>query len=1184
MSRWIVMVIVSCVSALILIGGAPAFAQGVPEIPQLRVLGPRDGLPSTTVNVIDVDADGFVWAGTTDGLARYDGYGFRVWRHDPSDPNSLPGNIVQAVHVDQRDRVWVATEFSGIGMLDAHRDRMFKLRRETHPALGSNDVFAFASEGDTLWIGTATSGVYRVEVKGDDAADWVIERLPDLPSMTVLSLARDTAGRLWIGTATGLSMWDGKQMQADALALPAPVGMVFSVLVDGDRVWIGSGTGVYRREADGHWGALPWSPMFERPNAVVAMVKGSEGGNAVWIGSQRRLWRASNDHDIPLPLAQTPGVLPRLVAGLRMQADGGLWVSVPGSGIGYLRPDWRSIAEITRSLDGGGLAGQVYRAVAPARDGGVWVASTEGHIERIDASGVVERLSGELSKAIQGTRTLGLLEDSLGQLWLGQGNRGLARISVDGRLDRWLLDTPDDASLSAGLIDHVVAGRAGTLWLSVQGKGLQQRELASGRVIRNLAVDADNGLGDGDSEALMLGPDGRLWVAASFGLGWLDEAAGKMVVPPGLAGDRVFGFDFDGADTLWLHRLNGLEQFRRKDGRWTRVATVPAGRDLPAVESGALRVDQARRVWLSTQRGLFRWDPVQGHLRTYGLANGLTSQEFIDRAMTLTDQGMLAVASAAGSIVLVDTRYPDPAARKVKLRIDGIDVRQNGRWLTRSATDGLVFGPDDREIRLGGHLLAFDDPTGTRYWSLLEGFDRDWVDQGAEGNRIFTGLMPGKYRLRMRATDAAGNEADEQQLLFSVKPAWWRSHLALLLYGALGLGALASVVSSWRGRVRRRHEWQLAEQQRRLAEQASEAKTRFLATLGHEIRTPMTGVLGMAELLKSSDLDARQRGQVDAIHGAGRHLLRLVNDALDLARIEAGKLVLVEAPVNMRALVADVIALMQPIAEQKGLGFAAQLADDAPRWLLGDGTRIEQILLNLLGNAIKFTEHGEVGMRVEALAPHGLRVEIHDTGPGLNDEQRSRLFRRFEQAEGARTSSRYGGSGLGLAISQELAAAMAGRIEVESSPGKGSRFRVDLPLPASAPAAVPTPLQPAVDRPLKLLLVEDDVTVAEVVSGLLQARGHQVRHAAHGLAALSEVATARFDLGLLDLDLPGMDGFELARQLRGQGLTMPLLAVTARADADVEAQATAAGFDAFIRKPVTSAMLAEAIDAVMPPA
>jgi CheY-like chemotaxis protein len=226
-----------------------------------------------------------------------------------------------------------------------------------------------------------------------------------------------------------------------------------------------------------------------------------------------------------------------------------------------------------------------------------------------------------------------------------------------------------------------------------------------------------------------------------------------------------------------------------------------------------------------------------------------------------------------------------------------------------------------------------------------------------------------------------------------------------------------------------------------------------------------------------------------------------------------------------------------------------------------------------------------------ALPGGGVRFAVSDSGPGLNEEQQRRLFRRFEQAEGARTAARYGGSGLGLAISQELAAAMDGRIDVESTPGKGTRFIVDLPLPAGRQAAaVPghVPATASADaaatRPLRLLLVEDDATVAAVLVGLLQAQGHAVTHAAHGLAALAaalgDPTGAQFDAALLDLDLPGMDGFALARQLRAQGFSAPLVAVTARADAEAEPQALEAGFVRFLRKPVTGAVLREVLGEV----
>lgn len=475
--------------------------------------------------------------------------------------------------------------------------------------------------------------------------------------------------------------------------------------------------------------------------------------------------------------------------------------------------------------------------------------------------------------------------------------------------------------------------------------------------------------------------------------------------------------------------------------------------------------------------------------------------------------------------------------------------------------------------------MSYANPQGNRYRFRVRGYDQNWVEQGGDGQRTLSRLPTGSYVIEVQAATANGAWTPSQQLQVKVLPPWWRSGMAIFGYILIGSLLLLVLVWSIRARLRRRQQWQLTVHKQELAEQASQAKSRFLATLGHEVRTPMTGVLGMSELLLATPLDPVQRSYAGSIQQAGSHLLRLVNDALDLARIEAGRLELDLRPFDLAGLLDQVQALMQPMAKQRKLDF--QRGDDPPGPISvsGDEMRVRQILLNLLGNAIKFTERGHVGLAVYLEENGGgLCFEVHDSGPGINAEQQERLFHRFEQAEGPRTASRYGGSGLGLAICQELAVAMGGRIEVDSQPGKGARFRVRLPLPWTRQAAA-TGEAPALPMlpPLRILLVEDDATVAEVIAGLLRSRGHEVVHVLHGLGALSEIATDGFDVGLLDLDLPALDGTAIARQLRTLGYELPLVAVTARSDAYAESQVLAAGFDGFLRKPVTGDMLVAAI-------
>jgi len=1151
----------------------------VPERPRFRIVGSSQGLPSTEIKALAHDAAGYLWIATADGLARHDGIGVRVWRHDPADPRGLPGNNVQALMVDAADRVWVAVEGAGISVLDARRQSFSHYRKSTHAAIGSDDTWAFARQGGTVWFGTYEGGLHRMDGSGRIRRYHHDPAVADgLPSDTILSLAVDGDGALWIGTDGGLARMQDGALRSVRLPGAKVAPMVYSTTLQSDGLWVGTAAGVWRRNARG-WSQPAWSPMFERPNAMTGIVRDDDG--AYWIASQRGLWR-QRGADAPVPVRTGGPDIPRGITTLLRQPGGGLWVPVTGVGLGYLRADWRRSARY--SGPGDGLQGAMYRALAPARAGGLWLGGYNGAVERLGADGSIVRLDADSSARLANVKLSAIAEDREGRLWLGR-SAGLIRIGLDGVIDEWRAGDAEDPA-PAGVVHQMQVAADGSIWLSAPGGGVQQRDVATGKVLIDIQAGED-GIGDADLEALQLSPRGEVWIASGTGVARLDRVHRRFRAVPEMGAGRVYALAFDGDDHVWVQRISGLEDYVRRNGRWQAGTRVGAALGMPAVAASGLRVDARHRVWITTPRGLYRWDPRSRNLRRLGVQDDTgSSQEFLDRALAVSAQGLLGTAGADGSITLIETDAPDLPAASPLLRVDRASVRRHGQWQELALRTPLQLERQDREFRIGARLLAFEDPASNRYWAKLEGFDREWVALDASGERVFSGLAPGRYTLRVRARDAAGNPAREQVMRLQIPPPWWATAWARALFALTALLLLTGAAWLYRARLKRRHAWQLAEAKQVLAEQASEAKSRFLATLGHEVRTPMTGVLGMSELLQGTALDARQRSHVDAIRRAGEHLLRLVNDALDLARIEAGKLELVNADFAVRPLLDEVAALMAPVAERKGLQFLDALDPATSQALHGDRTRLQQILLNLLNNAIKFTEHGHVSVEVGPLEPQGLRVVVADSGPGLSAEQRGRLFRRFEQAEGARTAARYGGSGLGLAISQELAAAMGGRIDVESEPGQGSRFIVELPLAtAQNPGSV---LVPALDARapelpgLRLLLVEDDPIVAQALQGLLAAQGHQVVHAGHGLAALSEAAVQSFDAALLDLDLPGMDGLALARTLRAQGFAAPLLAVTARSDAEAETLALAAGFDHFLRKPVTGVMLAHALRGVVP--
>ncbi|MCL4801254.1 MAG: response regulator [Burkholderiales bacterium] len=367
------------------------------------------------------------------------------------------------------------------------------------------------------------------------------------------------------------------------------------------------------------------------------------------------------------------------------------------------------------------------------------------------------------------------------------------------------------------------------------------------------------------------------------------------------------------------------------------------------------------------------------------------------------------------------------------------------------------------------------------------------------------------------------------------------------------------------------------EHARAAAEAASRAKSQFLANMSHEIRTPMNGIVGMAELLASTRLDDRQRRYIEALHRSAESLLDIINDVLDLSKIEAGRLELATTDFDPRATVTEVVELMRVRAEGKGLALELRVADAVPPRVHGDPIRLRQVLTNLVGNAIKFTERGgvrvSIGPEPGAAAPM-LRVEVADTGIGLTAEQSSRIFEAFTQGDASHTR-KYGGTGLGLAISRDLVALMGGEIGVSSLPGRGATFWFTVAVaPASASAAEPAAAEPARLAPLagRVLLVEDNELNQVVARGMLEALGLTVVTAANGLEAMAALAQRRYDLVLMDCQMPELDGFEATRRIRereaaGGVRRSTIVALTANAVSGDRERCIAAGMDDYLAKP-----------------
>lgn len=1142
--------------------------------PHLREITVADGLPSSNITAITEDMDGYLWLASKDGLARFDGQGYRVWRAE----DGLGDNNLWSLHVDSRNQLWIGTRNAGLLRMSSDRQDVTSINQSSHPQLRSNTIFSVTSTPDgSIWFGTDTAGLYRLS--NDGKLQQFMPRQGDpasLPSPCVGQLTVDGQGVLWVGTTSGVARWTGNGFEGVELGELSRSRVNSLTLDRSGRMWIGTPDGLARHGANGDVQIV--KTLGSQDSTPLRLILHDRQGD-YWFDTAAGIMHQRDGGAaelVELFSAVPQGALKRTVSLGHEDRDGGLWMSMLDGGLWQLPGNWRQFVQIAgmRSSAQGSHNPLVF-GTAHSRRGGLWLVGTGGDLDYLDPER--QQIRHHLSSKPGSLWMRSVLEDGRGQVWIGRYGLLERYDPVTKRLQSWSIDSAADPAMH-GALSKMILCEHDRIWIIGGEGGLQQRDQDGHLLWRD--VPAEGGTTANAALYLVCGPDGVPWLGTRNGvMRW--DAATKHFLP--IAGSPITSIHnillADGGG-VWLGQMGALSLFRWNGKALEKVTEFGRREGFPAIEPLGIALDGQGQLWVATSRGLLRIDPDSRIMRNFGVHDGLRSQEFIHRTLTTLPDGKLVAATDYG-LVMVDPEQIRPTQRSIPLVIDRVSMRMGERVDDVTHLSSMVFAHDMRDLQVSARLLTFLDAARTSYRFKLVNYDSDWVDVGPSGQRLFPRLSPGTYELHVQARTPDHQLTPVRTLRFHVESPWWWSSVSQSVYLLLLLAAVMAGLTLYRRRITRQGERAMARTRHEWAVQTSEAKTRFLATFGHEVRTPLTGVLGMSELLLAAHLPAREHSYAGAIQSAGTHLLRLVNDALDLARIEAGKLELRQDNIDLQALLDGVMALMTPLATTKGLSLRLNTVFADHVTVVGDELRLRQIVLNLVSNAIKFTASGSVSLTVGlGGGRQGIWLEINDTGPGLSQAQQQRLFERFSQVDGVMTEQRYGSSGLGLAISQELASALGGKISVASQLGCGACFRVDLPLSWSIASTQHVP-QTVVDCPegLQILVVEDDPTIAEVVCSLLRQQGQTVVHAPHALAALAELDGAPFDIVLLDLDLPGMDGISLAQQINAMGVSVPLLAVTARSDSETEPRVRAVGMHGFLRKPVTGELLASAIHA-----
>lgn len=1184
----------------------------------------KDGLSSSTVNAVIKDRYGFMWFATDDGLNKFDGMRFTVYRHNVNDSTSLRSNRVLALYEDKSGDLWVGTSVA-LSRYDRKTNAFVH-----HDFTGGHAARAICSDrSGNLWIGSY-GGLFRFNPSTSALKRFAAEDpvRGHLVSNTITSIYEDNQGQLWVGTNAGLQIYQPATEQfllfKNDLKDPHSISdHVIKAIVQDQKgdVWIGTTDGGLNKfiAADSTFKSyvhIDGDPSSLRNNRIYCIAP--EPGGKLWVGTENGL-------DIFDPATGTAqhvvddsrnkySLKGKSLRSFYIDTAGIYWVGTFQSGVSKYDKNLTSFQLVqSNPLDPSGLSSPKVTSFADGPGGSVYIGTDDGGLSLYDPStGLFRKIS-----LGQNGLTILSLERSGDDLWIGTYRHGIYVLNTVSGSIRHFTKEDGISNLSSNEIFALKRDRYGNIWAGTNGQSVDVYNPKKG-TFQPFETYADNAKGDKPAvsafvRAIEEDNAGNIWIA-SIGRG-IDVFNPVMKTlklynrfNTNLPIEDIHAFLATNDQRVWLGTAgNGLYYFDQASNGFKSIET---NQHLPNSMIFKILQDDAGKIWFSTNKGISSFDVKTKTLRNYTYENGLQQSSFTPGAGLRTANGDLYFGGLDGFNYFAPSglnyNFNIPKIAFTGLKVDNKDILPGNGIIN---TDISIA--DEIRLKYGQNFsidftaLDYTNPTECQYSYFLDGFDKKWSDVGALKTVVFTNLDPGNYKLLVKATNPnEGWSTDAKEIVIYITPPFWRTTYAYLLYFAIVIAILGGIRYRGIQKLKRKfsdeHERlkikQLIDEERKEAERQrsfDQAKIKFLTNLSHEFRTPISLISGPVENLLNNEADREKAGQLHMVKRNARRLLNLVNQLLDFRKLEEKELRLDKVQADIVGFAREVSESFKDLADRRRVRFVF-VAEIEAYFTEFDKDKIERILFNLLSNAFKFTgADGEVMVRIERAEPgkEGIVIHVTDTGVGMSSADRDHVFERFFQGEGAADVMNQG-SGIGLSITREFVRLHGGSIDVSSILGKGSDFVVWLPLPLiAAKKEMPllntdeNDLSPVnatedkgigfeTDEVIKVLLIEDNEDFRLYLKDHLTPH-YKVIEAADGKEGWQKALSLHPNIIISDISMPNMDGITLSNKIKADKRTshIPIILLTAMTGDANQIKGLKTGASDYLTKPFSADIL-----------